>query len=236
MSQDWSRHHALAGFGEAGQGALARARVLVVGVGGLGAPVARYLAAAGIGHMTLCDFDAVSASDLHRQILYGPDDVGQAKVEVAAPRLAQSHPATTIQALRRPFDAADVQNVDVVIDCTDEPGTRALVHHACVQAGTPLVWGTVEGWDGQVATILPGGPCLDCLFPDGREARSCSEVGVFGPGAGIIGTLMATEACHTVRGDSALAQRLLLVDARDLRIEDIERKQRPGCACSDATK
>lgn len=233
---DWSRHEALAGFGAGSQRRLQEARVLVVGLGGLGSPVARYLAAAGIGHLSLCDFDTVSASDLHRQILYGPGDVGQGKAATAGPRIQSTHPDCAVTLLERPFEADDVVGHDVVVDCTDEPGTRALVHHACLAAGVPLVWGTVEGWDGQVATVVPGGPCLDCLFPEGREARACSEVGVFGPGAGLVGTAMATEACHVARGAPALAQRLLIIDAQEMRFDEVARSRRASCLCAEATK
>ncbi len=230
------RHHSLEGFGHAGQQALADASVLVVGLGGLGSPVARYLAAAGIGRLTLCDFDHVSASDLHRQILYGDGDVGASKVALAAARLVAAHRGVDVVAVDRPFEAGDVAGHDVVVDCTDEPGTRALVHAACQDADVPLVWGTVEGWDGQVTTIMPGGPCIDCLFPEGREAPSCSEIGVFGPLAGLVGTAMATEACKVIAGLPVLQGRLWVIDGRESRIDDIAYPVRPDCSCSAATK
>lgn len=233
---DWSRHESLAGLGASGQRKLGEASVLVVGLGGLGSPVARYLAAAGIGRLTLCDFDTISASDLHRQILYGPHDVGEAKASTAAPRLSDTHPECVVTVLERPFDASDASGHAIIVDCTDEPGSRALIHAAALAAGIPLVWGTVEGWDGQVTTIIPGGPCIDCLFPEGREVRGCAEIGVFGPLAGTVGTMMAAEAAKTIAGLPNLCGQLLVIDGLEHRFDRIGYELRPGCACAAEPK
>ncbi len=234
---DWSRHHVLAHLGPAGQQRIARTTILVVGLGGLGSPVARYLAAAGIGRLLLCDFDTVSASDLHRQILFGPYDEGISKAETAAPSLAQTHPDSIIEALSEPFSPEMLAGVDIVVDGTDEPGTRMLVHAACRQAGIPLVWGTVEGWDGQVTTLHPDGPCLDCLFPGGREAHSCAETGVFGPLAGFVGTAMALEAAKVAAGLPTLAGRLWIIDGLESRVESVAYERRSDCpTCAEGAK
>lgn len=232
-----ARHAALQGYGPAGVRAVAAARVLIVGLGGLGSPAARYLAAAGIGHLSLCDYGSVDAPDLQRQILYGAPDIGRAKAALAAPRLQGAHPGLSIDVLDRPFDADMVAGHDVVLDGTDEPGTRALVHAVCRRLGVPLVWGALEGWDGQLTTIVPEGPCLDCLMPIAQDAPACADIGVFGPLAGTIGVMMAGEALKQVIGAPVLSGRLLMVDARDGDMQTIAYAQHPDCpTCAEGAK
>ena len=161
------RHRALEGFGAAGQDALARARVAVVGAGGLGCPAALYLAAAGVGRLTLIDSDRVSVTNLHRQVLFGPEDVGRPKVEAAAEALARLAPGTEVTALdaRLGADApAVLEGHDLILDCTDTWPSRLTVNDAAVALGVPLVWGAVQGWFGQV-TVFDEGRTLRDVFP-----------------------------------------------------------------------
>lgn len=145
-------------------------RALVVGIGGLGCSAAPILAQAGIP-LTLCDFDRVEERNLGRQDLYSVADVGRLKVEVADERLDGD-----VAIVAEPFDAAIMAGHDVVLDCTDEPGTRAVIHHACLDAGIPLVWAAVGGVDGQLATVIPGdGPCLRCLWAGVGEPAACDD-------------------------------------------------------------
>lgn len=235
MADRFARHRVL--IGDAGQQRIRQARVLVVGLGGLGAPAAMYLAAAGIGRLTLVDFADVDAPDLQRQILYGASDIGRKKADVAAERLRIQHPDVEFTARATTFDALWVAGHDVVLDGTDEPGSRALVHAACVGAGVPLVWGTVEAWDGQLTTVVPGGPCIDCLFPEAREVRTCADVGVLGPLAGQVGCMMAAEALRVVIGRPAAAGHLLVVDGRDGTTSAVDFPRRDDCpTCSGAAK
>ncbi len=145
-------------------------RALVVGMGGLGCSAAPVLADAGIA-LTLCDFDIVEERNLGRQDLYNQADVGRKKVDVAKERLDGD-----IRIVTDPFDAAMIGGHDVVLDCTDEPGTRAVIHQACLDAGIPLVWAAVGGTDGQFATVVPGaGPCLRCLWAGVGEPAACDD-------------------------------------------------------------
>lgn len=232
----FARHHALAGLGAEGQARIAHASVLVVGVGGLGCPVAQYLAAAGIGRLRLCDPGVVDAPDLHRQVLFGSGDEGRGKAEAAAERLTGAYPDVDVEHLARTFDASMADGPDVVVDGTDEAGTRAYVHRSCLASRVPLVWGALEAWEAQLTTIAPGGPCLRCLWPAPGEAPACEDIGVFGPLAGMVGTIMASEALRAVLGLPVLSGRLLLVDGRTTRFSEVAYARRSGCACSAATK
>lgn len=230
----FARHHALDGIGQDGQRRIQAGRVLVVGVGGLGCPAARYLAAAGVGRMTLCDFGEVDLPDLQRQVLFGAADVGRPKATQAALRLREAHPDVRIDAVDAPFSADMIAGHDVVVDGTDEPATRAFIHQTCRQAGAPLVWGGLEAWTGQATTMMPDGPCLDCLMPRDLEAPACADVGVFGPLAGTVGTIMAGEVVKVLLGAPALQGRLVLWDPRSGDLESIPYARLPDCpVCSE---
>jgi len=215
------RQRALAGFGPEGQAALADARVAIVGVGGLGCPAALYLAAAGVGSLTLIDSDAVSVTNLHRQVLFGPDDVGDRKVHAAARALGKSAPWTTVTALDTRICAADAADVlsghDLVLDGTDMWSSRYAVADAAAGLGIPLVWGAVAGWFGQV-TVFGDGVGLRDVFPvqPPPEFDQCDAGGVLGALCGQVGTAMAAQALVLLTGSGrALRGRMSVLDSRN---------------------
>lgn len=208
---EFDRHFELPDFTQEDQDKLHNARVLIVGLGGLGAPVARYLHAAGVTNLNLCDFDMVDESNLPRQILYRVQDVGQKKAELAAERLPGS------MALDQTFDAELLEGVDLVVDCTDDPATRTYIFESCKAGGLPLVWGALHGNEGQMTTFMPG---VEALFPSFGGDPGCK--GILGPNAGIVGTLMASEALNVIRGRPKLAGRMLLFDGDELTFDEIQ--------------
>ena len=224
----YARHLVLREIGGPGQQALKAARVAIVGAGGLGAPAALYLAAAGVGRIVLIDHDAVSLSNLQRQILYEAKDVGASKVEVAAQRLTGINPHTTIEpaaSALKPDNARGLfSDVDIVLDGTDNFATRFVVNRACVEAGRPLVSGAIGRWTGQVG-VFAGQPCYRCLVSEAPpDVETCSAVGVVGALAGVMGSMMALEAIKIItHAGEALTGRLLIFDglaaeARTVRI------------------
>lgn len=214
----YARHLVLREIGGPGQQALKAARVLIVGAGGLGAPAALYLAAAGVGRIGLVDADVVSLSNLQRQVLYAEADVGTVKVEVAARRLWALNPHVAIEAmaiaLTEENAGALMADWDVILDGTDNFATRFAVNAACVAAGKPLVSGAIGRWTGQVG-VFSGRPCYRCLIPDPPpDAETCAAVGVVGALAGVVGSLMALEAVKRItRAGEPLMGRLLILDA-----------------------
>jgi adenylyltransferase/sulfurtransferase len=204
------RHHRqriLPEVGQAGQDRLRQASVLIVGVGGLGSPAALYLAAAGVGRLGLLDDQRVELSNLQRQTLFVDADQGRPKVEAARDRLLAIDPSLRVEALRdtfRPANAASlVTAYDVVVDGTDAFETKFLLNDAAILVGRPLVHGAVLQWSGQVTTVLPGGPCLRCLFgepPDPGSVPSCEEAGILGAVTGMVGSVQAEEALKVLLG------------------------------------
>ncbi|MFT4911525.1 MAG: molybdopterin/thiamine biosynthesis adenylyltransferase [Brevundimonas sp.] len=213
----YARHLVLAEIGGPGQQALARARVLIVGLGGVGGPAALYLAAAGVGALTVIDDDTVALSNLQRQIVFDTADVGRAKVEAGTERLEALNPGVAIRALAERLTAATATGMiaghDLVLDGSDDFSTRFAVNAACVATGVPLVSGALGRWSGQVA-VFEGRPCYRCLVPDiPPEAESCARAGVVGALAGVIGAMAALEAIKRITGaGTPLAGRLLLYD------------------------
>lgn len=213
----YARHLVLAEIGGPGQQALARARVLIVGLGGVGGPAALYLAAAGIGSLTLVDDDTVALSNLQRQIVFNTADVGRTKVEAGTERLQALNPGVAIRAMAERLTAATVTGMiaghDLVLDGSDDFATRFTVNAACVAAGIPLVSGALGRWSGQVATF-EGRPCYRCLVSDiPPEAESCARAGVVGALAGVIGAMTALEAIKRITGaGTSLSGRLMLYD------------------------
>ena len=240
----YSRHLALPAFGVVAQERLGRGSVLLVGLGGLGSPAALYLAAAGVGRLLLNDFDRVDPSNLQRQILYSEASVGKPKTEAAAAAVVTLNPHCSVEALEGRLDAAllsaTVSRVDVVLDGSDNFGTRFAVNQACVQSKKPLVSGAALRYEGQLTvfdTRVAASPCYACLYEEGGEAlESCRENGVLSPLTGAIGSLMAVEAVKLLSGIGApLAGRLLRYDALtgDFRYSAI--KKDPACpVCSRA--
>ncbi|MEO0615478.1 MAG: HesA/MoeB/ThiF family protein [Pseudomonadota bacterium] len=216
-----ARHRSLAGFGDDATRRLRVSRVLIIGVGGTGCAAAAALAAAGVGKLALVDFDRVDASNLARQPLYTPADIGRDKVAVAATRLATQHPGIDIvpRAERLMGDALRdaVGDADVALDCSDNFASRFALNEACVATGTALVSGSALRWEGQVAVFGPdyaSAPCYRCMYSDDDESLDdCQGAGVLGPIPAVIGALMATEAIKVVTGTGSPA-RLSLYDGR----------------------
>ncbi|RMG12994.1 MAG: HesA/MoeB/ThiF family protein [Deltaproteobacteria bacterium] len=217
----WSRQMLLDEIGATGQAALARARVLLIGVGGLGSPVALYLAGAGVGHLTLLDPDRVAPDNLHRQILFRETDLGRAKVERARLALAALDASVEVEARQGRFTRENarplVSDHDLVIDGSDDFETRFLANDTAVELGRPLVHGAVVGFHGQVMVVGREGGCYRCLFeapPPPGEVPPCAEAGVLGPAAGVIGSVMACEALKVLTGaGTPLTGRLWIHDA-----------------------
>jgi molybdopterin/thiamine biosynthesis adenylyltransferase/rhodanese-related sulfurtransferase len=240
----YSRHLLIPEVGLAGQERLAASRVLVVGAGGLGSPVLAYLAAAGVGRIVVVDDDTVDVTNLQRQILYDTADVGAPKALRAAERLRALNPQIAIDALAVRLDASNARElirlVDVVVDGSDTFSTRYLVNDACVLERKPDVHGAIYRFDGQVSIFgAAGGPCYRCLYPEAPPEHlvpSCSEGGVLGVLAGMIGTFQANEALKLLLGiGSPLIGRLLLIDALDARVREVRIARDPACAlCGDA--
>lgn len=233
----YSRHILLDEIGIEGQQRLLGSRALVIGAGGLGSPVALYLAAAGVGQITLIDHDTVSLTNLQRQIAHDMASLGRPKVESARQRMAALNPEVLVRALPVRADAtllaAELAQADVAVDCCDNFATRQLVNAACVRAGKPLVSGAAVGFDGQLSVYHPpAGPCWACLFPpsSGHEDVACSTMGVFAPLVGIIGTQQAAEALKLLAGiGEPLIGRLQMLDARAMRWSEIGIERDPGC-------
>jgi adenylyltransferase/sulfurtransferase len=237
MSERYARQIALADVGPEGQAKLGGARMLIVGLGGLGCPAALYLATSGVGRLVLNDFDRVDETNLPRQILYAPEDVGALKVEAARKRLTALNPGVEVVVLAERLDGAALEavvgDVDVVLDGTDNFATRFAVNRACVIRRIPLVSGAAVRVEGQIA-VFPNdgdGPCYACLYNDEDEwLGDCQGNGVLAPVPGVIGTLMAAEALKLVMGwDSSLRNRLLLWDAKRGDWQSVALKRDPAC-------
>ncbi|WP_128610169.1 molybdopterin-synthase adenylyltransferase MoeB [uncultured Pseudomonas sp.] len=222
-----------------GQLRLKQSKALIVGLGGLGSPVALYLAAAGVGELHLADFDTVDLTNLQRQVIHDSASVGMSKVESALQRLQAINPEIDLIAHRQALDedslAAAVSAVDLVLDCSDNFGTREAVNAACVAAAKPLVSGAAIRLEGQLSVFDPRrdySPCYHCLYGHGSEAElTCSEAGVIGPLVGLVGSLQALEAMKLLAGfGEPLVGRLLLIDALGTRIRELRVKRDPGCA------
>ena len=230
----YARHLVLREIGGPGQQKLRAARVLMVGAGGLGAPAALYLAAAGVGVLGLADPDIVSLSNLQRQVLYETADVGRAKVDAAAGRLHGLNPHVQVEAHAVRVEAGNAAQViagyDLVLDGTDDFATRFAVAGACVAAGTPLVSGAIGRWTGQVG-VFTAKPCYRCLVPEiPPDAETCAAVGVVGALAGVIGAMMALEAIKLIAGaGEPLAGRLLLYDALAGETRTVRLAADPAC-------
>lgn len=234
----YSRHLILPEIGMDGQRRLKESSVLLVGAGGLGSPVALYLAAAGVGRMGLIDPDVVEVSNLQRQVLHGSSGLGRPKVESARERLNDINPHVTIEAMREPFVAATAMNVargyDLIIDGTDNFPTRYLSNDVAVFLGLPNIYGSIFRFEGQVSVFwAERGPCYRCLFPEPPPpgtVPSCAEGGVLGILPGVVGTLQATEAIKVLTGiGEPLIGRLMLYDALAMRFRELKIPKDPNC-------
>ncbi len=240
----YSRHLLIPEVGEAGQTKLLKSKVLLIGAGGLGSPTALYLAAAGVGRLGIIDDDVVDASNLQRQILHTTDRVGMAKTESAKKTLQALNPDVAVDEhrlrLQRDNALELFSKYDLVVDGSDNFGTRYLVNDACVLLEKPNVHGSIFRFDGQATTFVPGGgrPCYRCLFPEPPPpelAPSCQEAGVLGVLPGIIGMIQAVEAVKLLLGKGEpLIGRLLLYDALEQRFREVKYARDPACpACGD---
>jgi molybdopterin-synthase adenylyltransferase len=227
----YSRQLVLPEWSEAAQRALGEARVLVVGAGALGSPVATYLAGAGVGRLGVVDDGDVELSNLHRQHLHFTPDVGVAKAHSAVAKLGFLNPDIVIEPYQAAFNAAMVDGQDLVVDCTDSFEARYAINAACCAAGVPLVEGGVVGVSGLVMAIRPGETaCYRCAFPQAPEgAASCAEAGVLGPAAGVIGSLQALEALKLLAGLPALTDAFLQVDLLTLDFLRVAVRRRADC-------
>jgi molybdopterin-synthase adenylyltransferase len=216
---------------------LTRARVLIVGVGGLGSPAAMTLAAAGVGSLGLVDPDRVEVSNLHRQPLYEEDDVGRPKVEAAAERLRRAHPSLRVETHTERFGSAHValaRTFDLVLDGTDTVTAKFVVNDAAVAAGVPLVHAGALGFRAQLLTVLPGASaCYRCVFeepPPPEDTPSCETAGVLGPAVALAGTLVAAEALRILTArHAAFADRLLVMDLRAGTWRTVPVTRNPAC-------
>jgi sulfur-carrier protein adenylyltransferase/sulfurtransferase len=241
--QRYSRHLIMPEVGVDGQRRLKAARVLCIGAGGLGAPAAIYLAAAGVGTLGIVDFDVVDASNLHRQIIYGTDDVGRRKLDAASARLTLLNPEVNVvvhDTMLTSKNALEIfRDYDVVLDGTDNFQTRYLVNDACVLLGKPNVYGSIFRFDGQASVFAyPGGPCYRCLYPEPPPpglVPSCAEGGVLGVLPGVIGVIQATETIKLIlKTGKPLVGRLMLYDALNMQFRELKLRRDVDCPiCGD---
>ena len=235
----YSRHILLNELGVEGQEKLLASHALVIGAGGLGSPVALYLASAGVGHITLVDHDTVDATNLQRQIAHNLARVGQPKAESAREAMHAINPDVRIDTVLQRADAALldqlVPQAQVVLDCTDNFATRHAINRACVRHKVPLVSGAAIRFDGQLSVYDPrdaASPCYACVFPDtdGLEETRCATMGVFAPLVGIVGTMQAAEALKMLSGMcSRLVGRLQMLDGRGMEFTEVQLGRSAAC-------
>lgn len=235
----YARHIVLREIGGPGQRRLRAAHVAMVGAGGLGAPALLYLAAAGVGRITLIDDDVVSRSNLQRQVIFAEADIGALKVEAAAAALGRLNPGVVVEPKAARLDASNADalltGADLILDGCDGFDTRRIVNAEAVRTRTPLVSGALGQWEGQLSIFAPWeeGPCYACLFPEDPApglAPTCAEAGVVGALAGVMGALMAAEAVKRIaKAGDPLVGRLLLFDALAAEFRNIEVARSPGC-------
>jgi molybdopterin/thiamine biosynthesis adenylyltransferase len=237
QAERYSRHISLREIGEQGQEKLLSGRVLIIGAGGLGSPVALYLAAAGIGTIGIADADQVSLSNLQRQVIHATADIGRPKVESAREKILAINPALKVATYREWVTATTIQRIireyDFVVDATDNFAAKFLINDACVLAGKPYSHGGILGFSGQTITVLPGTTCYRCIFPSPpphEAATACSPPGVLGVLPGVIGTIQATEAIKLLlRVGGLLTGRMLTYDALGLEFRTVPFRRNPRC-------
>ena len=236
LSRD-ARHLALAQIGAEGQARIASGSALLIGAGGIGCAVAQYLVSSGVGRVTICDFDTVDVTNLGRQVIYGPEDVGKSKARVAGTRLAARNPDVDIAVIGERLDddgmAEAVAEADVVLDGSDNFATRFQVNDACVATNKSLVSGAAIRLEGQLAVFGPDyrrSPCYRCLYTEADESlESCAGNGVLGPVPGVIGTLMAVEALKLLAGLEVARGVLQLYDAAAGSFSSVNISKRKDC-------
>jgi sulfur-carrier protein adenylyltransferase/sulfurtransferase len=239
----YSRHLIMPEVGMEGQLKLKNAKVLLIGTGGLGAPLGLYLAAAGVGHLGLVDFDVVDFTNLQRQVTFGSDDVGKPKAAAAQARLSNLNPDIQIEAFETKLTSENAlelfKNFDIIVDGTDNFPTRYLVNDACILLGKPNVYGSIFRFEGQVTVFgMPDGPCYRCLYPEPPPpglVPSCAEGGVLGVLPGIVGSIQAMETIKLILGTGeSLKGRLLLFDALAMKFRELKLRKNHSCPmCGD---
>ena len=239
----YSRHLIMPEVGMDGQLKLKNAKVLLIGTGGLGAPLGLYLAAAGVGKLGLVDFDVVDFTNLQRQVTFGTSDVGKPKSQAAQVRLSNLNPDIQVQAFETKLTSENAlelfKDFDIIVDGTDNFPTRYLVNDACILLGKPNVYGSIFRFEGQVTVFgTPGGPCYRCLYPEPPPpglVPSCAEGGVLGVLPGIVGSIQAMETIKLILGSGdSLAERLLLFDALGMKFREFKLRKNPACPiCGD---
>ena len=238
----YSRHLILPNVGSRGQRALLDSKVLIIGAGGLGAPVSLYLALAGVGNIGIVDFDVVDVSNLQRQILHTDSDVGKRKVESAKETLLAHNPDINVTIHEEPINSTNafeiMNDYDIVINGADNFATRYLVNDAAFLQKKPLVDGAILIFDGQATTYIPGQGCYRCIFPDPPppgEVPSCAEAGVIGALPGLVGSIQALETIKLILGvGEPLAGRMLLIEALGMEFREIKVRKNPDCKlCGD---
>ncbi|HEV7510320.1 MAG TPA: molybdopterin-synthase adenylyltransferase MoeB [Candidatus Acidoferrum sp.] len=239
----YSRHLIMPEVGMEGQLKLKNAKVLLIGTGGLGAPLGLYLAAAGVGHLGLVDFDVVDFTNLQRQVTFGSDDIGKPKTAAAQARLSNLNPDIEIETFETKLTSENAlelfKNFDIIVDGTDNFPTRYLVNDACILLGKPNVYGSIFRFEGQVTVFgMPDGPCYRCLYPEPPPpglVPSCAEGGVLGVLPGIVGSIQAMETIKLILGiGESLKCRLLLFDALAMKFRELKLRKNLNCpACGD---
>lgn len=241
----YSRHLLLPQIDVAGQQKLLDSRVLIVGLGGLGSPVALYLAAAGVGQLWLADYDRVDLTNLQRQILHDTASIGRFKTESAETKLHKINPEVRLLSLATALETAQlshyISDVDAVVDCSDNFATRFALNKACVQAKKPLISASALGFQGQVTVFLPHSesPCYNCLYPEmEEEAETCTHSGVIAPLVGVIGSVQAIEVIKVLLNiGQSLCGRLLLFDGYHSQWRSVQLPKDPNCPiCAVKTK
>lgn len=237
-AERYSRQIRLPEVGEEGQERLLRSRALIIGAGGLGSPVATYLAAAGVGALHLVDYDVVDHSNLQRQILHGIADVGRLKVDSARDSLLRLNPELDLNLSAIALEGAEltkaIEMADVVIDCTDNLASRFTLNQQCFTENTPFVSGGVIQFEGQVSVFDPRdplSPCYECLYQPlaEGEGETCAGLGVLAAAPGVIGSLQAGEALKVLLGLRTLVGQLLLVDLKNMDFRKVRIPRREGC-------
>ena len=240
--QRYSRHIIMPQVGSVGQRKLINASVLLIGAGGLGSPLAMYLAAAGVGKIGIVDFDTVDITNLHRQILHGNEDVGRPKVDSAEDRIKSINPDIDVIKIPKHMNSENAMDIakdfDILVDGTDNFPTRYLINDVGVLANKPIVHGSIFLFDGQITTFMPNQGCYRCLYPAPPPpgmVPSCSEAGVLGVLPGIVGSIMAAEAIKIILGlGNTLVNRLLMFDALEMEFRKVKIRKDPECPiCGD---
>lgn len=238
----YSRHIIMPQVGSKGQRKLLESKVLIIGAGGLGSPIAIYLALAGVGTLGIVDFDKVDVTNLQRQILHHDHDIGRPKVESARDTLKEYNPDVKVVTYEEPLTSANAMQTmadyDVIVNGADNFAARYLVNDAAYLSGKPLVDGSILMFDGQTTVFVPGQGCYRCLFPTPPppgEVPSCAEAGVLGMLPGLVGSIQATETVKLLLGiGKSLAGRLMIIDALDMEFRTVKLRRNPDCPlCGD---